>query len=170
MFTRIPGNLSEDSGKCYYFNIPGNDRKDSGECSKRFRGMFEKDSWEQSKRFRGMFQKIPGNVSKDFLYRIRAREQEGGYISYDISSLVQVLTRKNIGVISHDKKCVTSFLSCDKCVVCRSRPTNIKKNVRKRISFINFLLSFISVGQKKKKLILTFVICHVLGRGTFAVV
>ena len=47
MFTRIPGNLLEDSGKCYYFNIPGNVQEDSGECSEIFRGMF---------------QKIPGNV------------------------------------------------------------------------------------------------------------
>ena len=50
MFTRIPGNLLEDSGECYYFNIPGNVKEDSGECSKRFRGMFKK---------------IPANVSKD---------------------------------------------------------------------------------------------------------
>ena len=50
MFTRIPGNLSEDSGKCYYFNIPGNVEEDSGECSRRFRGMFEE---------------IPGNVPED---------------------------------------------------------------------------------------------------------
>ena len=47
MFTRIPGNLLEDSGECYYLNIPGNVQEDFGECSKRFRGMF---------------QKIPGNV------------------------------------------------------------------------------------------------------------
>ena len=65
MFTRIPGNLSEDSGECYYFNIPGNVEEDSGECSKRFRGMFEKipgnvrrDSGECSRRFRGMLVKI----------------------------------------------------------------------------------------------------------------
>ena len=35
MFTRIPGNLLEDSGECYYF--PGNVQEDSehsGECSK----------------------------------------------------------------------------------------------------------------------------------------
>ena len=50
MFTRIPGNLLEDSGECYYFNIPGNVPEDSGECSRRFRGMFEQ---------------IPGNVQKD---------------------------------------------------------------------------------------------------------
>ena len=76
---------------------------------------------------------------------------------------------KNIGVISHDKRFVTSFLSYDKCVVCRPRLTNIKKNVRSRISFITFCcLSYPFV--KKKMLILTFVICHVLGRGTFAVV
>ena len=50
MFTRIPGNLLEDSGECYYFNIPGNVEEDSGECSKRFREMF---------------QKIAGNVPED---------------------------------------------------------------------------------------------------------
>ena len=61
---------------------------------------------------------------------------------------------------------MTSFLSYEKCVVFRPRLTNIKKNVRNRISFINFLLP---VGQKKM-LILTFVICNVLGRGTSAVV
>ena len=35
MFTRIPGNLLQDSGECCYFiipkKIPGNVRKDSGE-------------------------------------------------------------------------------------------------------------------------------------------
>ena len=72
MFTRIPGNLLEDSGECYYFNIPWNVSEDSRECLKRFLGMFEnipgnvrRDSGECSKRFRGMFEKIPGNVGKD---------------------------------------------------------------------------------------------------------
>ena len=51
MFTRIPGNLLEDSGECYYFNISGNVPEDSGECSKRFRAMFKK---------------IPGNAQADF--------------------------------------------------------------------------------------------------------
>ena len=51
MFTRIPGNLLEDSGECYYFNIPGNVEEDSGECSERFRGTFEE---------------IPGNVPEDY--------------------------------------------------------------------------------------------------------
>ena len=32
MFTRIPENLFENSGECYYFNIAGNVEKDSGEC------------------------------------------------------------------------------------------------------------------------------------------
>ena len=66
MFTRIPGNLLEDSGECYYFNIPGNVPQDSGECSKRFRGMFEEipgniqeNSGECSRRFWGMLKKIP---------------------------------------------------------------------------------------------------------------
>ena len=71
MFTRIPVNLLEDSGKCCYFIIPGNVEEDSGKCSRRFRGMFEKipgnvseDSGECSRRFRGMFQKIPENVEE----------------------------------------------------------------------------------------------------------
>ena len=42
MFTKIPRNLLEDLGECYYFNIPGNVPEDSGECSNRFRGMFKK--------------------------------------------------------------------------------------------------------------------------------
>ena len=50
MFTRIPGNLLEDSGECYYFNIRGNVQEDSGEYSRGFRGMLKK---------------IPGNVDKD---------------------------------------------------------------------------------------------------------
>ena len=73
MFTRIPGNLLEDSGECYYFNIPGNVPKDSGECSKRFRGMFKKipgnvrrDSGECLRGFREMFKKIPGDAQEDF--------------------------------------------------------------------------------------------------------
>ena len=60
---------------------------------------------------------------------------------------------------------MTSFLSCDKCVDCRPRITNMKSNVRNRVktelnrSVINFLLPCISAGQK-----------NFLGRGTFAVV
>ena len=50
MFTRIPGNLLEDSGECYHFNIPGNVPEDSGEYSRGFRGMFKK---------------ISGNVRRD---------------------------------------------------------------------------------------------------------
>ena len=72
MFTRIPGNLLEDSGECYYFNIPGIVEEDSRECSRRFREMLKKilgnvpeDSGERSKRFRGMLKKIPGNVPED---------------------------------------------------------------------------------------------------------
>ena len=45
MFTRIPGNLLENSGECYYFNVPVNVEEDSGECSKRFRGMLVKIPW-----------------------------------------------------------------------------------------------------------------------------
>ena len=69
MFTRILGNLLEDSGECYCFNIPGNVRRDSGECSKRFRGMLKKipgnveeDSGECSRGSPGIFKKIPGNA------------------------------------------------------------------------------------------------------------
>ena len=56
MFTRIPGNLLEDSGECsrrfrgMFQRIPGNVRADSGECSERVRGMLKQ---------------IPGNVQKD---------------------------------------------------------------------------------------------------------
>ena len=50
MFTRILGNLLQDSGEYCYFIIPGNVEEDSGECSKRFRGMFLK---------------IPGNDCED---------------------------------------------------------------------------------------------------------
>ena len=71
MFTRIPGNLLEDSGECYYFNIP-DVPEDSRECWRRFRGMFKRipgnvpqDSGECSTRFRGMFKKIPGNAQED---------------------------------------------------------------------------------------------------------
>ena len=42
MFTRIPGNVLEDSGECSFSNIPGNVQEDSGECSRRFRGMLKK--------------------------------------------------------------------------------------------------------------------------------
>ena len=45
MFTRIPRNLLENSGECYYFNVPVNVEEDSGECSKRFRGMLVKIPW-----------------------------------------------------------------------------------------------------------------------------
>ena len=73
MFTRIPGNLLEDSGECSHFSIPGSAREDPGECSRRFREMFKKilpgnvqeDSGECSRRFRGIFQRILGNVQED---------------------------------------------------------------------------------------------------------
>ena len=73
MFTRILGNLLEDSGECYFLNIPGNVQEDSGKCSRRFRGMFKKilgnvikDSGECSRRFPEMLLKIPGSVPEDF--------------------------------------------------------------------------------------------------------
>ena len=31
MFTRIPGNLLQDSGECSHISIPGNAREDSGD-------------------------------------------------------------------------------------------------------------------------------------------
>ena len=73
MFTRIPGNLLEDSGECSHFSIPGSAREDPGECSRRFREMFKKilpgnvqeDSGVFSKGFLGMFNKIPGNIRED---------------------------------------------------------------------------------------------------------
>ena len=50
MFTRIPGNLLDDSGESSHFSIPGNAQEDSGQCSRRI--------W-------GMSLKIPENVIKD---------------------------------------------------------------------------------------------------------
>ena len=57
MFTRIPGNLLEDSGECFHCSIPGNVREDSGDVPE--------DSGKCSSRFRGMLKQIPGNVQKD---------------------------------------------------------------------------------------------------------
>ena len=72
IFTRVLGNLLEDSEECSHFNIPGNAREDSGEYSKRFWEMFQKipgnvikDSRECSRRFRGISKKIRGNVPED---------------------------------------------------------------------------------------------------------
>ena len=80
MFTRIPGNLFEDSGNVNILRsrgmlkkIPWDVEEDYGECSRRFGEMFKKipgnvrkDSGECSKRFLGMFKKIPGNAREDF--------------------------------------------------------------------------------------------------------
>ena len=66
MFTRIPGNLLQDSGEFYHFNIPGNVEENFEECSRTFQGILAKipgvqeDSGECSKIFRGMFKKILG--------------------------------------------------------------------------------------------------------------
>ena len=75
MFTRIPRNLLEDSGECYYFNITGNIEEDSGEFSRTFRGMLAKipgnvqeHSGECTRRFLGMLKKIPGNVQEHYFY------------------------------------------------------------------------------------------------------
>ena len=72
MFTRILGNLLENSGECHFFNILGNVQEDSREGWKRFQGMLkkipgnvEKDSGECLRRFRGMLLKILGNVLED---------------------------------------------------------------------------------------------------------
>ena len=77
MFTRIPGNLLEDYGECYYFNIPGNVLENSGECYRRFRAMSRKilgnvqeDSGECSERFRGMFKKISVNLNLNLFCEI----------------------------------------------------------------------------------------------------
>ena len=53
MFTKILGNLLEDSGECYQFKIPRNFWEDSGKCYWRFRG------------FRGIL-KIPEYGLDDF--------------------------------------------------------------------------------------------------------
>ena len=69
-FTRIPGNLLENSRKCSHFGIPGNIQEESRKCSRRFRGMLLKilgnvikDSWECPKGFREMFKQISGNLN-----------------------------------------------------------------------------------------------------------
>ena len=98
MFSRIPENLSEDSG----------------ECSKRFRGMFEKipgnvqrDSGECSKRFRGIFEKIPGNVSKD------SGEcwQRFSRMLKKIERFIMQLNENRIKgyILKYDKKCAQKF-------------------------------------------------------------
>ena len=79
MFTRIPGNLFEDSGNVNILRSRGMlkkipwDVEDYGESSRRFGEMFKKipgnvrkDSGECSERFLGMFKKIPGNAREDF--------------------------------------------------------------------------------------------------------
>ena len=105
MFTRIPGNLLEDSGECYYFNIPENVPKDSGECSKRFRGMLKKipgnvreDPGEYSRRFREMFEKILGNAQEDF------GESKFRFILYNLAYFLSnsaiKMRKKNKGILS----------------------------------------------------------------------
>ena len=82
MFTRIPGNLLEDSGECYYFNISGNVPEDSGECSKRFRAMFKK---------------IPGNAQADF------RESKFRFILWNLAYFLSnsaIKLWKNKGIFS----------------------------------------------------------------------
>ena len=77
MFTRIPGNLLEESGECCNFNILGNVEEDSGESWRRFWGMLKKipgkvrkDSGECSRRFREMLKKISGNINLDLFCKI----------------------------------------------------------------------------------------------------
>ena len=83
MFTRIPGNLFEDSGNVNILRsrgmlkkIPWDVEEDYGESSRRFGEMFkkipgnvrkdsgnvQKDSWECSRRFPGMLEKISVNA------------------------------------------------------------------------------------------------------------
>ena len=61
MFTKIPGNLLEDSREYFHFTIPRNSRKDFEEIPRNVR----EDSGECSRRFWGMFQEILGDVIKD---------------------------------------------------------------------------------------------------------
>ena len=75
MFTRIPGNLLEHSGECYYFKILGNVQEDSGECSRRFRGILVKIPWnveedfgECWQRFRGMLAKVLENAQEHLTF------------------------------------------------------------------------------------------------------
>ena len=72
LFTRIPGNLLEDSGECYHFRISGNVQEDSEEYCTIFQGISEKipgnireDSGECPKRYRCVFNEILGNVQED---------------------------------------------------------------------------------------------------------
>ena len=93
MFTRIPGNLLEDSGECYYFNIPGYVEEYAGECLKRFRGMFEE---------------IPGNVSKD------SREcwQRFSKILKKIERFIMQLNENRIKgyILKYNQKCAQKFV------------------------------------------------------------
>ena len=115
MFTRIPGNLLEDSGECYYLNILGNVEEDSGECWRRFWGMLKKipgnvwkDFGECSKRFRGIFQKILGNVSKD------SGEcwQRFSRMLKKIERLIMQLNENRIKgyILKYDKKCKQKYI------------------------------------------------------------
>ena len=56
MFTRIPGNLLEDSGNVIILTFQG--------MFQRIPGNVEEDFWKCSRGFRGMFHKIPGNVRR----------------------------------------------------------------------------------------------------------
>ena len=62
MFTRIPGNLLEDSGNVIILTFQG--------MFQRIPGNVEEDSWECSRGFRGMFHKIPGNVLRGMVKKI----------------------------------------------------------------------------------------------------
>ena len=73
IFTRVSGNLLDDSAKCYHFKIPRNVQQESGKCLRRFDRMFKKilgnveeDSGECWRRLRRTCEKIPGNVQADF--------------------------------------------------------------------------------------------------------
>ena len=65
VFTRIPGNLLEDSTECYHFRIPGNVQDDSEEYCRIFQGIFENILGNIQEDCRGMFKEIPGIVQRD---------------------------------------------------------------------------------------------------------
>ena len=88
IFTRIPGNVEEDSEECWrrfrgmVQKIPGNVQENSGKCSRGLQGMFKKipgnvqknlgnvleDSGECPRRFPGMLKKISGNLNLDLFF------------------------------------------------------------------------------------------------------
>ena len=70
MFTRIPGNLLEDLGECYYFNITGNVLEDSGNA--------EEDSEECWQRF----SRILKNIER-FIMQLNENRIKGYILKYN---------------------------------------------------------------------------------------